>query len=1450
MEPNASSSRDAVRSAPSQLSRRTWFAAAVTLFVTSTLVAFLQDPAPDPFDTPLFPSWSWWSSPRESSSFRRLPVVTTGINDVFSLKGKGRDPIRVWAVGNGGLVLRSADAGRTWEGQFVRSGPPPLDGMDVNQDSPAQEYAPSNPPVQQAPTPPDALRKGAGLRIPTEGRAWTGPSSPRSIAMSRGSSPDGRTANARLEARSGDRAWVVASQPEAVPERSAPIDGKKPPDSRLSGRGGGINPSPKTPPGDPAAGEKNATTDRPGHRAANPEGPASLNAVFFTDTDHGWAAGDRGTILSSTDGGKTWQSQTSGVVENLEAIHFVDPMRGWAGGEGIALLSTTDGGRTWRRRPMRVRPVHALQFLDATTGWAGGPNGTVLKTEDGGATWINLYTGLRGAIDSIRFVDAQHGWAASAQQGVIAVTSDGGARWQMQRLPRTEGFAGISALDFRDDSTGWVAGSNGAIFSTTDGGLTWQVRPSGVSHPLLSVSFSDARRGWAVGDSGTLLFTTDGGGSWHAGTRPSLSSAWFLDPKSGWAAGAGGTILATTDGGLSWRRQSTPITEDLYGIQFSNRTTGRAFAAGSTVLGTEDGGRTWQVLPGQAAPDPNLTARHFVDSTHGWAAGPGSSIATTSDGGITWRRQETGTRARLRSVHFVDLNRGWAVGDRATIVVTADGGSTWKRQAPGIEEDLISVGFASERRGWAVGAGGTVIRTTDGGVTWTHAEPTSAPAAWYYLTLAAVIALVVPSLRKPAPAEARTRSVADILVSDKPLQPGDPDPMDLESTALGLSRFLRNRKTSPPLTIAVTGRWGSGKSSLMNLLKADLVKVGFPTVWFNAWHNQKEQDLLSALLESVRRQAIPSAWTPVGLAFRLRLLTRRSWRRWPWVFALLVMFTMSVGYFQGHPDGWGKASDAVKHGIEGIAKDPGSTISNLVSTPRDMIDAAFGFIDYALEAAVPKEPSTRGVLGFLFTSGAGILLTVNRWIRAFGAVSSKSGSKDGAARDPEARAGARESFAREFRDVTEALKPRKLLVFVDDLDRCRPQNVAEVLEAINFLVSAGDCYVVMGIEREMVKRCVGLAYADIARELVDLDPTPAAAVPGLEPKKVPLWVFAEQYLEKLINIEVPVPEPAEEESQRLIAPAAERDERGRAEQIVDRTLAMVRRTAPWALAASALTASYLIGLIVLEPQPSGRSVTISTPVAPAPGDLSAGTPGEASIGAGATAPLVREKEVISFTPGRPQRTRIWLLWCSLCGVLLFGAAVFRVAQRPEIFVKDSDEFEAALRGWHPLVAARRNTPRALKRFVNEVRYYAMSQRTQAPALSPVHRLLALLGLDGRAGAGATAAAERPARVREDLIVTLTALRHVYKEEFDLAGGRDWVGAVKASLSGDERLSKELRGKLMELLERSTEDLRHARDHYEGMATGIRFAGDAPSPSRAAPGTAAGSAAPVTSPSSA
>ena len=44
--------------------------------------------------------------------------------------------------------------------------------------------------------------------------------------------------------------------------------------------------------------------------------------TYFLSAQEGWAIGDDGTILRTTNGGSTWQPQQSGVTEELAADCF------------------------------------------------------------------------------------------------------------------------------------------------------------------------------------------------------------------------------------------------------------------------------------------------------------------------------------------------------------------------------------------------------------------------------------------------------------------------------------------------------------------------------------------------------------------------------------------------------------------------------------------------------------------------------------------------------------------------------------------------------------------------------------------------------------------------------------------------------------------------------------------------------------------------------------------------------------------------------------------------------------------------------------------------------------------------------------------------------------------------------------------------------------------------
>ncbi|SEQ57491.1 Photosynthesis system II assembly factor YCF48, partial [Solimonas aquatica] len=105
----------------------------------------------------------------------------------------------------------------------------------------------------------------------------------------------------------------------------------------------------------------------------------------------------------------------------------------------------------------------------------------------------------------------------------------------------------LNSVHFVDAQHGWVVGVGGTIFTTADGGARWQAQASGSSAWLFSAHFVDAQHGWAVGDGGILLVTANGGARWQAqasGTSAALNSVHFVDAQHGWVVGVDGTILA------------------------------------------------------------------------------------------------------------------------------------------------------------------------------------------------------------------------------------------------------------------------------------------------------------------------------------------------------------------------------------------------------------------------------------------------------------------------------------------------------------------------------------------------------------------------------------------------------------------------------------------------------------------------------------------------------------------------------------------------------------------------------------------------------------------------------------------------------------------------------------------------------------------------------------------
>jgi photosystem II stability/assembly factor-like uncharacterized protein len=1329
--------------------RYLWFAVAATLFIASSWAALTQAPFPDAYaERPLFTA-RWWLHPREDNAPRRLPVMTGHVNDMELV---GDD---LWIAGTGGMVLRGRDGGTRWEQADVRSALEAAVAPSLSTPGPSPVPTPRPAPASAAMTIPASERS---VPVPPFG-LFAAPAYAAAASQPPQAQGPPPAAGAARSAEPRASVYSTATPPSTSDKNSAPPPAAG--DLLMFEAGARVPAALQLALADPLHGcvvfdgPIVLVTANGGVSWTRARGIKEPIELKMATSQHGWAA-ERGGYGLTDDGGLTWSFDdwpelASGSTMHrpffgdravqLHTLDFVDERTGWlVDDEG--LKRTTDGGMSWRT--VNQRNDFQVDFVDPRRGFAYGDpvttaGGTLSRTDDGGASWRALPLPARtGPLTALAVVD-QRRVVAMSQTGLIA-TDDGGDSWTSVAGWGARPAFGRPHRMVADDREIWLSDFDGRrddLERCRDGSCR-----SVLGQGLDFVALGEDGRALAVNTAGRFWTSDDGGRSWGTARRLALPelTAWIggyrqrLD-----LAGAGGerrwslersqldalaldragnTWIAAIDmEGISWAaawvahfdvdgwavHQLPTQAEGLSGVDA--RHAWALFPFGHLAT-TEDGGATWRPVaipwgPGWGPP----RALAFVTPQVGWVVGESGFVAVTKDGGQEWTQQQSGTIAPLRSVFFLDESQGWAGGEEGTLLVTDDGGERWRPlevRAPGaFREPILSIQFTNSREGWLAGAGGSLLRTTDGGRTWTDQLPYRRRLPpWYFGVLAIVGALLVPALRAPRQQQGPKASVGEVLATDRPLVEGEPDVLGMREVALGISRFLRNENTLPPLTVAITGEWGTGKSSLMNLLRADLARFGFRPVVFNAWHHQKEEHLLASLLECIRSQAVPKGLTLANTSFRWRLLARRGLRYPLLLGALLLAFALSVGYALTHDHPRDDVAQLLGRAEElairwGLREDETAIHQQAVKPPEEV------------------EAAHTSLLVTVLT-GLGLLLSLLRGLQAFGIRPGALLARTAQAATPRALSesvGLRHQFAGEFADVTYALHPRTLTIFIDDLDRCRPQNVLDLLESVSFLVSSGDCYVVLGMAKEWVVGCVGLAFKEVAAELppaVDAADTGSfgEATPSADVGAKRRADFARAYLEKLVNIEVPVPRATAEQSRALLT-------------------SLPRPDAASALAMgsglrglSVLVAAVVLlmgGLIVggrLAPERARPDAVPAGAAATAPGDERAAAGGPSAKPNPPRVAGVSRPEGGSFLPGASSRRSF--PWLFVLGAAIAALGGWRLAQRPEIVVRDSAEFTEALGELYPALARKLSTPRRVKRFMNRLRYYAMRQRALEP----------------------------------------------------------------------------------------------------------------------------------------
>lgn len=328
-----------------------------------------------------------------------------------------------------------------------------------------------------------------------------------------------------------------------------------------------------------AAGEPDvpAALRTPAPASAKALGAATLAVVRAGDRLV--AAGERGTVLLSDDGGASWRQAQVPVQVSLTALHFVDARTGWAAGHLGTILKTDDGGEHWQLQLDGVRaaeriaealvqgderarklarqiaeegpdkPFFDIEFLDAQRGFAVGAYNLAFTTADGGRTWTPLTPRLPNPRSlHLYAVRAQQGRLFIAgEQGLLLRSDDGGASFVALASPYKGSFFGLLAAK---SGTLIAYGLRGRVFRSTDLGASWQPVEAGVPVSISAATEVEPGVLALLTQTGELLKSRDDGLSFSRG-GPGAAV-----PAAGLAAAADGRIVVASLRGM--RRIAAP----------------------------------------------------------------------------------------------------------------------------------------------------------------------------------------------------------------------------------------------------------------------------------------------------------------------------------------------------------------------------------------------------------------------------------------------------------------------------------------------------------------------------------------------------------------------------------------------------------------------------------------------------------------------------------------------------------------------------------------------------------------------------------------------------------------------------------------------------------------------------------------------------------------------------
>jgi photosystem II stability/assembly factor-like uncharacterized protein len=292
-----------------------------------------------------------------------------------------------------------------------------------------------------------------------------------------------------------------------------------------------------------------------------------LADIYFTDEQHGWAAGGTseshgGVILYTADGGEHWKVQQGDPASSdswFRDLRFTDSTHGWAtqGTSSTTYVWHTSDGTNWTQAGQIAEHYADYAFTSENDGIYMDAH-QIFQTHDGGQTWkpvaacqvtaqVNgLARQLECEFKALHFPTATVGYAVGGSGDApkdffVFKTQDGGATWAAQTIAAVGDARDVYFTTARTGLVRVGYADTGRLYLTDDGGEKWV----GIaSSPGDRMRFADSQVGWAF-HYGKMSYTTDGGRHWNSREfqfPASVLATCLASPRSGYVAGAHGMV--------------------------------------------------------------------------------------------------------------------------------------------------------------------------------------------------------------------------------------------------------------------------------------------------------------------------------------------------------------------------------------------------------------------------------------------------------------------------------------------------------------------------------------------------------------------------------------------------------------------------------------------------------------------------------------------------------------------------------------------------------------------------------------------------------------------------------------------------------------------------------------------------------------------------------------------